>query len=308
MRRLHGLAGLLVAAALAAPPAKAQSPWATGRGGAVAPVPDPHPAGGATAARKPAPLRPGAGLTPASGVMPASLALPVWKRRWFPPVASLLVPGSGQLLEGHDRGLVYLVTEAWFLARALALSQQGRRERAQLQNIALDVARRGYTTTGAVGSWTYYETMSEWVQSGAYNTSTTGGFQPETDTLTFNGAMWQLARRNYFANPDSIPPDTSAAYQAALAFYRQRAFSDQYRWSWQNARLELDEYKNAITESNQGYQEATNYFGALLVNHLASMVDAFVTARLGRGAGRAVPRVQVTESPQRLWLLWEHPF
>lgn len=284
---------LLVAALGAAPPVRAQTPFA----GSAAPAASGAPASALAPPSSPRPL-----------VVPAALTQPVWKRRWFPPLASLVVPGSGQLLEGHDRGLVYLATEVWFLARALALSQQGRRERARLQNIALDVARRGFTTTGATGSWDYYEAMSEWVESGAYNTSTTGGFQPETDTLTYNGAMWLLARRNYWVNPDSMPPDTSAAYLAAVKFYEQRAFGAQFRWSWRNARLELDEYRNAIYQSNQGYQEATNYLGALVVNHLASVVDAFITARLGRGAARAVPQVGVSGSPQRLWLLWEYPF
>jgi hypothetical protein len=239
-------------------------------------------------------------------VIPASAALPLWRRAWIRPLASLLVPGTGQLLGGRDRGLVYLASEVWFLARALALSQQGRRERALFQTLAYDVARAPFTATRIDGPWEYYETMGHYVESGAYNLAGPVGFQPETDTLTFNGAMWLLARRNYLQNPDSIPPPTSPAYQAALAFYRRRAFGDQFRWSWRDARLEMDVYRHAIRASDDGYRTATNYLGAILLNHLASAVDAFITLRLGRSG--MVPRARVAESPGAFLLLWEREF
>jgi hypothetical protein len=244
--------------------------------------------------------------SPAPAVVPASVTTPVWKRPWFRPVASLLVPGSGQLLADRDRGVVYLATEVWLVARALALAHQGRQARSQFRTLAFDVARRPFTATRTDGPWEYYEAMSHWVESGVYNTSTSGGFQPETDTLTYNGAMWLLARRNYFENPDTAPPVSSPAYQAALAFYQRRAYGDQYRWSWHDARLEMDVYRHTIQVSDQGYREATNYLGAILANHLVSAVDAYILSRLG--AHHVLPQLQVTESPQRVWLIWEHSF
>jgi len=246
---------------------------------------------------------PGAG---ARAAVPPEAMTPVWQRPWVRPLASLLVPGSGQLLAHRNRGLAYLATEIWFVARALALSQQGRRQRRQFQALAYDVARRQFTPTRVDGPWEYYEAMSHWVESGAYNTATGGGFQPQTDTSTYNGAMWLLARRNYFENVDSAPPANSPAYQAALAFYQSRAFGDQYRWSWRDARLEMDVYSHEIQSSDNGYRQATNYLGAVLANHLVSAVDAFIMTRLKGGS--VLPRVHVTENPQRIWLLWEHEF
>ena len=248
-----------------------------------------------------------AGRTPALAA-PVAAVVPVWRRPWVRPLASLLFPGSGQLLAHRDRGLLYAAVEVWFVARALAWSQQGRQLRSEFQTLAFDVARQPFTTTRIDGPWDYYETMSHFVASGAYNASTVPGvFAPETDTLTFNGAMWLLARRNYFTNPDSIPAPSDPRYQSALAFYRQRAFGDAFRWSWKDARLEMDAYRQTIHDSDNAYRAATNYLGAILANHLSSFVDAFIMTRLGRGG--VMPHVQVTEGASTtLLLVWEHAF
>ncbi len=292
---MKGLAALvLVGAALTAPL------------GAAAQSPDTAPDVGRPAVNiseaPPAGSWPKLGATAPPSAIPAALRTPVWRRPWVRPLASLIVPGSGQLLGGRDRGMVYLATEVWFVARALALADQGRREKAHFLTLAYDVARARFSATRIDGPWEYYETMSHFVESGAYNLAGPGAFQPETDTLTFNGAMWLLARRNYFEHPDSIPSTTDPAYQAALAFYRQRAYGDAYRWSWKDARLEMDVYRHAIHTSDDDYRQATDYLGAILLNHLASAVDAFITLRVGRGS--VVPRAMVTTNPQRVWLMW----
>ncbi len=259
-------------------------------------VPGAAPAQDSVAAPPPPAARP---------VVPRSV--PVWKQAWVRPLASLLVPGTGQLLGGRDRGVMYLAAELWFAARALALGSQGRTLRAQFQTLAFDVARRQFTSARVEGPWDYYESMGEWVESGAYNTSTVPGtLQPETDTLTFNGAMWLLARRNYLENPDSLPAPTDPRYQSALAFYRSRAFGDQYRWSWRDARLEMDVYREEIRASDDAYRTATNYLGALLANHLISAVDAFISVRLG--AGGALPRAVPAPSAPGFFLIWSKEF
>jgi hypothetical protein len=239
-------------------------------------------------------------------VIPAAVTVPVWRRPWVRPLASLLVPGAGQFLGGQDRGVVYLAAEVFFLGRALALGRQGRRERAYFQTLAFDVARSQFTTVRRDGPWEYYEAMGRYVESGAYNLAGSAGFAPETDTLTFNGAMWLLARRNYLENPDSIPATTSPAYQAALAFYKSRAVSDAYRWSWKDARLEMDVYRAAIHDSDEGYRQATNYLGAILANHLVSVVDAFISTRLGRSG--ILPHVLGSPGASGLLLIWSRQF
>ena len=239
-------------------------------------------------------------------VIPAAVRVPVWRRPWVRPLASLLVPGAGKVIGGQDRGVVYLAAEVFFVGRALALGRQGRRERAYFQTLAFDVARSVFTTVRRDGPWEYYEAMGRYVESGAYNLAGPTGFAPETDTLTFNGATWLLARRNYFENPDSLPPTTSPAYQAALIFYKSRAVTDPYRWSWRDARLEMGVYRQAIQASDEGYREATNYLGAILANHLVGAVDAFVSTRLGKSG--LMPHVLANPGSSIFLLVWTRRF
>jgi len=253
------LPSLLAVAALLAAPARAQTADSTPAAG---------PADSASA----------------PSVIPAALREPLWRRPWVRPLASLVVPGSGQLLGGHDHGMAYLAAEVWFLVRAIALSTEGRRQRSAFITLGYDVARAQFDPVRLDAPWEYYEAMSHWVESGRYSLTITGPVAPETDTLTYNGAMWLLARRNYLANPDSIPPATDPAYQAAIAFYKQRAFGFAYQWSWRNARLEMDTYAESIRESDNAFRGATNYLGAILLNHLASAVDAFIALRVAGGS------------------------
>ena len=87
----------------------------------------------------------------APSVIPVREAL--WRRPWVRPLASLVVPGSGQLLGGRDRGMVYLAAEVWFVARALAFSGQGRRERDQFVTLGFDVARAQFTPYRLDAPW-----------------------------------------------------------------------------------------------------------------------------------------------------------
>jgi hypothetical protein len=213
---------------------------------------------------------------------PPGAAVPLAKRPWVRPIASLVVPGSGQLLAGQSRGLVYLAAEVWLLARAVALRQDSRRESAFFRTLAYTVARSRYGYAREDGPWPYYEEMGKYIESGAYDAGPPTGFTPESDTATYNGHVWDLARRTFFPVPDSTPAPTSPEYVAALNFYRGRAVTDLFRWSWRDARLEQDVYRASIRASDEAYRNATNYLGAVLLNHLVSAVDAFVGTRLGK--------------------------
>jgi hypothetical protein len=238
---------------------------------------------------------------------PAPSPVPLLRRSWVRPIASLLVPGGGQLLAGQQRGLAYLATEVWVFARALALGRQGRRQRDLYRDLAYNVARRRFTATRADGPFSYYETMEKFVESGAYDADPGAGFAPEPDSATFNGSVWLLARRTFFAEPDSLPPPGSPEYQRALAFYQQRAVTDAYRWSWHDARLEQDVYRAAIRASDESFRSATNYLGAMVINHLGSAVDGLITARLGARRGK-VPHVGILDGPRELTLTWDLDF
>jgi hypothetical protein len=209
---------------------------------------------------------------------------------WQRVAASLLVPGTGQLMAHQPRGIVYLAVEIWAVTRAMALDDRGDDRARQYRDLAYEVARRSFTPVRVDGPFEYYETMGKYVESGVYDTDPGAAFVPESDARTYNGSVWLTARRTYFLDPDSIPPVDSPAYAAALAFYQERAATDQFRWSWRNARLEQDVFATQIHASDVAFQQRTNYLGLLVLNHLASAMDALVSARLGRGAGMA-PRL-----------------
>jgi hypothetical protein len=101
--------------------------------------------------------------------------------------------------------------------------------------------------------------------------------QPETDENTYNGAMWALARSNFWPDPGAPPPTTSAEYQHALQFYESRAVPPDYRWSWRNAQLEQDLYRKRINKANDAVRRSTSDLGIILANHVLSAVDAFTT-------------------------------
>ncbi len=226
---------------------------------------------------------------------------------WTRPVLSLAVPGSGQLVNGQARGLVYLAVEAWVVSRALAAGQRGRAERAQYRALAYNIARRAFTPIRVDGPFDYYETMEKFVDSGVYDRDPGNSFVPETDTTTFNGFVWQLARRTFFVNPDSAPDPSSLNWNHAVAFYAGRAVGPNFRWSWRGARLEQDVYRVAIRSSDDAFRERTNYFGALVLNHLASAIDALISARMGHRPA-AMPQVRVETAPGGVTLLWTGSF
>jgi hypothetical protein len=199
---------------------------------------------------------------------------------WYAPLASLAVPGLGQVILGDDRALAYFAVEAYALIEYRAQRTEGRRGQTRYREIAHDVARAFFSDTRPVGQFEYYEAMRKYVESGAFDRVPGGDVDPEVDETTYNGSIWRLARDTYWSDPDIPPPSDSEPYRAAVSLYLQRAIVPEYRWSWRNAALEHDLYRTAIDRSNRAFRRARTQFGILLANHLLSMTDAFATVRV----------------------------
>jgi hypothetical protein len=214
--------------------------------------------------------------TPAA-IAPSRTSL--WRTPWIRPAGSLLIPGAGQLLGGHARGAVYLAIEALLFTRALTFNSEGRRDRQRYRALATVVARMPYDPVLQDTVFEYYEQMGRWVESGPYDIDPGPALVPPTDEHTYNGRIWQLARTTYLADPNAPDPN-SPEYQRALAFYESRAIGPNFRWSWRNAGLEQDLYRQTIAASDNAFRSATAMLGLLLANHVLSSVDAFVTERL----------------------------
>lgn len=200
---------------------------------------------------------------------------------------SLLVPGLGQLAMGQKRGWGYLAVEAalwaWWTNRRAA----GADARNGYRDLAWSEARGGVTPR-ADGAWAYYETLSKWTRSGAFDTDPNrSGVQPETDVSTYNGSIWKLARDVYLP-AGQTPHEGDSAYQDALAYYERRAYASSFLWDWSGKDQALHSYKDLIRKSDDGFRQATTALGAVLANHLLSGADAYVSSHLPGDAGLRV--------------------
>jgi hypothetical protein len=230
-----------------------------------------------------------AGPSPAAGqLLPSSLdsGAPRPVSVIVRPLASLLLPGTGQLLGRQDRGAVYLAAEIYLLSGFLRTSQEARRDAERYQALAYEVARRAFTATRRDTVFEYYEQMERFAESGRYDTDPGPAFVPENDAATYNGAVWLLARRTFWEDPDTPPDPTSSQYWRALQFYQTRAAGPDFLWSWRDHTLEHAVFRETIRHSDDGYRRAQAQIGLLLANHVVSAVDALVSSRLAAATGR----------------------
>jgi hypothetical protein len=226
-----------------------------------------------------------AAVSPVSGQRPDPDSA-AQRRAWLRPAASLLLPGSGQLLAGQDRGALYLATEVYVFAQFLRLNHAGRGEARRFRDLAFAVARRPYGPTLRDTTFEYFEQMERFTASGAFSVGSGSGIIPETDPATYNGAVWLLARRTFWDDPNTPPPTDSQAYLRALDFYVRRAIGPNFQWSWRDASLEQQEFRLAIHTSDDAFRRAQSQLGLLLANHLVSAIDALVSNRLSAAARR----------------------
>lgn len=217
-----------------------------------------------------------------------------------PGLLSAVAPGAGQYSLGTSRWILYVALEAtalyWYFDRRAA----GREFEADYRDLAWEVARSGIVGgERRDGDFRYYEALARYERSGAFDVDPNrDGVQPETDPSTYNGSIWALARAMFFpAGVDSLPED-APEYRSALEYYVERAFGPEFLWSWADDPSARLRYVRLIEESDGARRSATLALGLVLANHLASAVDAFVTARLR--AVRSMPSSLEFESGVRM--------
>lgn len=229
------------------------------------------------------------GPTLERNVLPASFRVDLDTLRfpgWMRPISSAIIPGSGQLMAGQDRGVVYLAVEVFLVVQFFSTNGEGNRERERYLDLAFGVARAPFAPSRRDTTFEYFEQMEKFIESGPFDTDPGPALVPPADELTYNGSIWKLARETFLVDA-GIPDTTSADYQRALEFYRGRAVGPNFQWSWRDAGLELDLYRQSIKRSDDAFRNSTQYLGLLLANHLISAIDAFVSYRLSK-SGRPV--------------------
>lgn len=214
--------------------------------------------------------------------------------------ASLLLPGAGQAALGLRRWVAYAALEAAFWTVHLEAAADVRRLSDAYRDLAWQTAR---LPTGPGerrdGSWGYYETMGEYVTSGRWDRDPgAGGLQPETDPGTYNGAIWSLALGIYL--PGGTVDPTAPEYEAALAYYRDRAAGPDFLWDWTGRLDALERYQGLISDADDEARVRSAALGLVLANHLVAAVDALVVARLRDGVGPRLESRLVTSPRPRL--------
>lgn len=215
---------------------------------------------------------------------------------WVRPAASLLVPGSGQLLAGQERGAAYVAVEVYSLVRILQLNDEGRREGDRYRDLAFDVARRTFSPVRRDTVFEYFETMERFSESGLYDRDPGPALLPEIDAATYNGSVWLLARRTFWSDPDLPPDPGSPEYLRAVRFYQDHAVGPNFQWTWRDASLEHGVFRESIRKSDTAFRRVQNMLGVLLANHVVSAVDALISSRLSAAAGRRAA-LQTTVGP-----------
>lgn len=212
--------------------------------------------------------------------------------------ASAALPGAGQAMLGVDRFVPYLALEAYAWLQYLAHSRDARRHRDGYRDLASSIARAPFSAFRPTGDFAYYERMSHFLESGAFDQVPGGSLDPESDSTTYNGSMWLLARRTYWPDIDQPPDSSSLEWRQALDFYTRRAYGRDFRWSWRDAQLEYDEFRRLIGRANDSNRQAFQDLGVVLANHLLSTVDAYITVRVRRR-----PAVNGPGVPGDVWFI-----
>ncbi len=199
---------------------------------------------------------------------------------WSAPIASAIFPGLGQARLRKDRFIPYMAAEAFLLLKYAKDIREGNDAARTYRAVARDVARRSFAASPKDTVWQYYEKLEKYLESGTFSLSLNGPTVPETDSTTYNGAQWVLARQQFGIPLNDPGASTLPNYALALAYYESRAVRQAYGWSWRNAQLEQDLFRRSIGRSNDAKRRARLDFSALIANHLLSAVDAFIVIRL----------------------------
>jgi hypothetical protein len=180
--------------------------------------------------------------------------------------------------------------------RFIAARNEANREGDRFRELAFTVARYPFDPAERDTTFEYFEQMGKFIESGPFDTDPGPALVPPTDERSFNGTIWALARQTFL--PDTAGPvdPESEEYLRALDFYRERAVGPNFQWSWRNAGLEQDLFRQSIRRGDESFRRATTQLGLLLANHLLSAIDAFVSLRLS-GTDRPVRMTSIIWQP-----------
>ncbi|MDE0075618.1 MAG: hypothetical protein OXR82_03825 [Gammaproteobacteria bacterium] len=216
-----------------------------------------------------------------------------------------VLPGWGQRRLDRGRWWGFLAVEVVGWGLLFDRQRTGHDFRTRYRDLAWFVARRGTLGERMDGDFEYYEALGKYRASGAFDADPyMGGVQPETDTTTFNGAIWSLANEIFLVSGEQGPfGPGSPEYEHAMEYYASRSIGPEFHWDWNGDDVSRAEYDRLIQRSDAALRQVTTVVGVILANHLAAAFDAFITARLRTVDSTAEFRlVVVPEAHGRWWV------
>lgn len=235
---------------------------------------------------------------PSRGGFPEQAVEPRTVRTGRAVLYSALLPGLGQRSLGKGRWTAFVAAELWAVLQYVDQRSEGRRLEDRYRDLAWLVARRVSSGPRVEGDFEYYEAMTRYSASGAWDADPQSpGVQPEEDPETYNGTIWTLAREIYLPEDGGNAEEPgSPQFEAAIAYYLSRAYTPDLTWSWGNNDLQQAEFARLIEASDENLRQATTMIGIILANHLLSAVDALVIGRL-QAQGEEEPHLRVRLLP-----------
>jgi hypothetical protein len=211
---------------------------------------------------------------------------------------SAIVPGATQRILGQERWIAYIALEAWGWVQFFDRRNRGKDLQERYRDLAWDVARRISQGPRVDGDFEYYEALTKFEASGAFDRDPQRtGIQPETDTTTFNGSIWKLARDIFFpAEGNGIPAEDTPEYARAIGYYRERSYAARFAWNWGGNTLQQATFVDLIADSDENLRRSTTMIGLLIANHLISAVDGVISTRL-RAMGRESEELEIVVTP-----------
>jgi hypothetical protein len=185
-------------------------------------------------------------------------------------------------MQGHARAVPYIAVEAWLWGRYATSLGEGNSERNRYIDLAFTAARADFQPTIRDTVFQYFETVGKFARSGPFDADPGPGFKPPTDPQSYNGSIWLLAVETFLPAGVGSPDENSPEYQRALEFYRARAVGPNFLWSWGNAPEQFQQYKDAVSDSDNAFKRSSQTLGLLLANHILSAFDAYVSQRLAQ--------------------------
>lgn len=205
-------------------------------------------------------------------------------------LASAVLPGTGQFMQGNDRWVPYLAIELWSWISFFKRRSDAHDLAAGYRDLAWSVARRVSIGERRDTIFEYYEEMTHYASSGTFDSDPEAiGIQPEFDARTFNGDLWALSRGLYWGGQTYLPG--TSPYNQALNYYLDHAIPATFTWAWGDSFLEQQSFRELIRRSDDAYRTSTQFLGLLLANHIVSAVDALVIGRLRGARGESRLRV-----------------